>query len=189
MRYGDAFCGSPDLVLDLCGTNKQASARTWSVSFDEGFGEASAVAAILGGRAPIVAVIDARTGKSIASGRPGTEMPGIVLSAFEDCLARTTTLIVAAATAAVDPAAAPLRNEGICAADLRCTGSCQICDEIARAPYSASALCPVLSCSALACRLAVRRWSRHDRPEGSPTAGLARSARRWLAFLCRPLSQ
>jgi hypothetical protein len=117
-RYSDKFLGKPDLILDLCGTAEPDLTPTWFVTFDEGFGELPAVAALLTRRLPIIAVTDARTGQRVVSGRPGTETPGIVIAALEDCFVRTTTLIIGAIRAAgTNMPREPLVSTGIrCAA-------------------------------------------------------------------------
>lgn len=95
-RYMRDRLEGPDLVLDLCGSSETNGPPTWFVTFDGAPGEVAALAALLEGRMPIVSVVDSATGTAVATGRPGTETPGIILAAFEDCLARTTTLILAA---------------------------------------------------------------------------------------------
>lgn len=87
----------PDVVLDLCGPLETSEATRWYVTFDGTCGEAAALGALLVGRAPIIAIVDARSGVALASGRPGTEANGVLLCAFEDCLARVITLVSAAA--------------------------------------------------------------------------------------------
>jgi len=86
----------PDLVIDLCGPTEASAEVRWCVTFDGACGDAAALAALLAGRAPVVAIVDAQTGVTLASGRPGTETVDIILTAFEDCLIRVITLIVAA---------------------------------------------------------------------------------------------
>jgi len=86
----------PDLVLDLCGPSESALERRWYLTFDGSYGEVAALGPLLLGRAPVIAIVDAQTGVALASGRPGTETAGIILTAFEDCLTRVITLIVAA---------------------------------------------------------------------------------------------
>jgi hypothetical protein len=92
-----------DLVIDLCGPMQASAEMRWYVTFDGACGDAPALAALLAGRAPVIGVIDAQTGVALASGRPGTEANGIILSAFEDCLARVITLVVAASRGATTP--------------------------------------------------------------------------------------
>jgi hypothetical protein len=114
--YAVAFLDEPDLVLDLCGAAGQGSAPTWFVTFEGSFGEAAALGALLVGRPPAIDIIDGQSGLLVASARPGTDRPGILLSAFEDCLARTTTLIVAA----VNGAAAPMPPQSLTVVRVRC---------------------------------------------------------------------
>ena len=98
-RFGSAP-EAPDLVLDFsvgpgsAGTDH--GARTWRVTFDGVADEAAALAALVHGHMPIVAVSDVATNAVIASGHPGTETAGIMTLAYRDLLARTTMLIVAA---------------------------------------------------------------------------------------------
>jgi hypothetical protein len=114
--YAVAVFDEPDLVLDLCGPAEQGSAPTWFVIFDGSFGDGAVLGALLAGRSPVIDVIDGQSGLSIASARPGTERHGIILAAFEDYLARATTLIVAA----MSGAAAPMQHELTAAAGVQC---------------------------------------------------------------------
>jgi hypothetical protein len=82
------------ICLDLAGASN-AGTREWSVRFDGGVGEHAAAAALLAGRFPVVEVVDA-TGHVVASGRPGSERPGVVAAALDDVLAGCVTLVVAA---------------------------------------------------------------------------------------------
>ncbi|MCJ2033937.1 formyl transferase [Methylobacterium sp. J-068] len=85
----------PDLILDLCGDVEGGpNARVWRVAYDGVPGEAALLAALLAGRMPIVTLTE--NGRSLASGRIGTEARGIMLTAFEDSLVRTMSLILAA---------------------------------------------------------------------------------------------
>ncbi len=99
----------PDLVVDFSGGTPRAGERTWHVTFDGSPGEGAMLAALAQWRTPVVAVIDAANGAEIASGHPGTETSGILVLAFQDVLARTATLVVAALdrTAARKVAEAP----------------------------------------------------------------------------------
>jgi hypothetical protein len=105
----------PDVVLDLCGS-AETSAKRWYVTFDGSCGEAAALGALLLGRAPVIGIIDAHSGMALASGRPGTEANGIILSAFEDCLARVITLVVSA----IRGGACSCPNAGAARLPLRC---------------------------------------------------------------------
>jgi hypothetical protein len=96
-----------DVVLDFTASRPRREERTWQVTFDGFSGEAAALAALVQGRTPVVAVVDAATGVEIAAGHPGTESRGILVLAFQDILARTATLITAALnTGAARPVAA-----------------------------------------------------------------------------------
>jgi hypothetical protein len=83
-----------DVILDLCGGASEDVTRVWSLAYDGVIGEAGLIDAILAGRAPIAAL--SSNGRTIASGRLGTEYGGVALASFEDMLARTSTMIVAA---------------------------------------------------------------------------------------------
>ena len=89
---------SPDLVLDLCGDVRLEGTRVWRVTYDGAAGEAALLALILDGRTPVARIEE--NGAVIAEGRLGTEYGGIALASFQDMLARTASLIVAAMTGA-----------------------------------------------------------------------------------------
>jgi hypothetical protein len=95
-RYMNDDPEHPDLVLDLCGPLEQRSTPTWFILFEGGFGETSAVEALLDGRLPLVEIIDASTRRIVASARPGTERGSVILLTLEDCLERAATLVRAA---------------------------------------------------------------------------------------------
>ena len=83
---------APDIVLDLS-SMPQVDARTWWIEFDGRPGEAAALDALRRGRQPLVRVV--RPDHTVAaSGRPGSEMPGVVSTAFDDMLAGCTTLLL-----------------------------------------------------------------------------------------------
>ncbi len=85
----------PDLILDLCGdVPSNASERVWRLAFDGVCGEAGLFAALVDGRLPIVTLREGA--RLVASGRLGTERRGVILSAFEDALVRSTGLILSA---------------------------------------------------------------------------------------------
>jgi hypothetical protein len=87
--------GSADpICLDLTGS-PVADGDWWSLRFDGGAGAGAAAAALLAGRFPVVEVVSAG-GRVIASGRPGSEQPGITAAALDDVLAGCVTLVVAA---------------------------------------------------------------------------------------------
>ena len=89
---------SPDLVLDLCGDVRLEGTRVWRVTYDGASGEAALLALILNGQTPLARIEE--DGVAIAAGRLGTEYGGIALASFQDMLARTASLIVAAMTRA-----------------------------------------------------------------------------------------
>lgn len=66
----------------------------WRLAFDGACGEAGLFAALLDGRLPIVTLHEGA--RLVASGRLGTERRGVILSAFEDALVRSTGLILSA---------------------------------------------------------------------------------------------
>jgi hypothetical protein len=80
--------------LDLAGRSSSGT-RDWSVHFDGSAGEEAAAASLLAGRFPVVEIVDA-TGRVVASGRPGSERPGVTAAALDDVLAGCVTLVVAA---------------------------------------------------------------------------------------------
>lgn len=88
--------GPVDLVLDLGGTGARAGEPTWQLRFDGAHGTAAAIGALMRSRTPVVAIVDAHTGREIVSGRPGTEQGVILTDAFADVMARTATLVIAA---------------------------------------------------------------------------------------------
>lgn len=88
--------GEPEVVLDLVGDAADDDARTWHLTFDGAAGEDALLAALLAGRSPVVRVVDLATGRTLASGRPGTEYPSVVVAALEDVLAGCTQLVHAA---------------------------------------------------------------------------------------------
>lgn len=98
-----------DLVLDLRGDASEGSGSTvWRLTFDGAAGDAALLAALMAGRTPHVAITEA--GRVVVSARVGTEAHGSLLSTFEDALARTTTLVVAALRG-LRPAVEPIRPD------------------------------------------------------------------------------
>ena len=85
-----------DLVIDLSGAEPPASGPTWRITFDGVASEAAAIGALVQSRMPVIAVVDAASGNDVVAGRPGSETKGILILAFEDLLARTATLLIAA---------------------------------------------------------------------------------------------
>ena len=102
-RFAGSGAGA-DLVLALDRPPADAGdTAAWHLTFDGACGEDALLAALMARRPPLVAIVDA-SGALVASGRPGSETGGVLLLAFEDALARITTLILAALDGA---AAAP----------------------------------------------------------------------------------
>ncbi|TPI33043.1 formyl transferase [Mesorhizobium sp. B3-2-1] len=89
---------SPDLVLDLRGDVQLEGTRVWRVTYDGAGGEAALLASILDGRTPLARIEE--NGAVVAEARLGTEYGGIALASFQDMLARTASLILAAVTGA-----------------------------------------------------------------------------------------
>ncbi|KAA1422785.1 formyl transferase [Mumia zhuanghuii] len=85
----------PDLTLDVVGADVHGG-PTWGLTFDGSAGDDAAVAALLARRPPVVAVIDRVDGTTLASGRPGSEHPGLLPRALDDLVAGVTTLITTA---------------------------------------------------------------------------------------------
>lgn len=85
-----------DLVLDFSGGIPRDGERTWHITFDGIPSETAALAAVAEWRTPVVSIKDASTGAEIVRGHPGTESAGVFVLAFEDVLARTSTLVLAA---------------------------------------------------------------------------------------------
>jgi len=104
---------APDLVLDLCG-DATAPDPVWRVAYDGGLGETGLLASLLAGRVPRLDLLEGDA--VIASGRLGADYRGSIALSFEDALARTITIVLAAlrdrlagrARAAVPPARATL---------------------------------------------------------------------------------
>lgn len=93
--------GVPDIVLDLCGDLTRIGPPVWQLDYDGIPGEAGLLAAVFARRAPVAAL--RAPGATVAAGRLGTEMVNVALAAFEDCLARTITLILAALDGGASP--------------------------------------------------------------------------------------
>ncbi|AZO44415.1 formyl transferase [Mesorhizobium sp. M7D.F.Ca.US.005.01.1.1] len=96
--YRTQSSASPDLVIDLCGDVMLEGMRVWRVTYDGASGEAALLALILAGRTPLARIEE--NGIAIAAGRLGTEYGGIALASFQDMLARTASLIIAALSGA-----------------------------------------------------------------------------------------
>ncbi|TGQ64081.1 formyl transferase [Mesorhizobium sp. M00.F.Ca.ET.186.01.1.1] len=89
---------SPDLVIDLCGDVEPAGKRVWRVAYASACGEAALLTLILDGQTPLARIEEG--GATVAEARLGTEYGGIALASFQDMLARTVSLVVAAVTGA-----------------------------------------------------------------------------------------
>lgn len=86
---------TPDLILDLCGDVPDApNVPVWRLTYENLPGEPGLLASLLAGRVPVARLHDGAVLRG--AGRPGTERHGSVLTAFEDALARSVTLILAA---------------------------------------------------------------------------------------------
>jgi hypothetical protein len=83
---------TPDgLVVDLT-DEPRAGLRP---AFDGRHGEGALLAALQQGRLPLVTVLDP-TGTVVARGRPGSEQPGVLVTAYADVLAGLATMLLAA---------------------------------------------------------------------------------------------
>jgi hypothetical protein len=96
-----------DLVIDLSSVETTAERPTWRLTFDGIADEAAGIGALVQGRMPVLAVVDAASGRRIASGRPGTDHREVLALALEDVLARAGLLI----SAALDGAATRLDDD------------------------------------------------------------------------------
>lgn len=99
---------TPDIRLDLS-TNPLADSRTWRLEFDGRAGESAAVEALRAGAPPVVSVVRP-DGTTAASGRPGSETPGVIAAAFDDLLAGCLAVIMKAFTSSesASPTVVPL---------------------------------------------------------------------------------
>jgi len=84
---------TPDRVLDL--TDLAPAGSAWRVTYDGVPGERALLDALQRGRLPLIQVWD-ETGEQVASGRPGSEQPGLLANCWADVLAGVTTLVVGA---------------------------------------------------------------------------------------------
>lgn len=87
-RQQDAGRG---LVVDLTDDPREGLRP----AFDGHHGEGALLAALQHGRLPLVTVLD-DTGTVVAQGRPGSEQPGVLVTAYADVLAGLATLLLAA---------------------------------------------------------------------------------------------
>lgn len=83
--------GSETIVVDLTDDPRVG----WRPCFDDLPGEGSLLTALQRGHLPLVSVQD-ETGRTLASGRPGSEQPGLVAAAYADVMAGLATLLLAA---------------------------------------------------------------------------------------------
>ncbi|WP_434722187.1 glucosamine inositolphosphorylceramide transferase family protein [Mesorhizobium sp. RIZ17] len=83
-----------DLTIDLIGDVEPQGRRVWRLAYDGACGEEALLALILAGRTPLARL--GQNGATVAEGRLGTEYHGIALASFQDMLARSASLIVAA---------------------------------------------------------------------------------------------
>lgn len=93
-----------DIVLDLTSTPGE---RHWRVLYDGTPGEEAAADALRSGTLPVVTVVDA-AGSVRATGRPGSETPGLLATALPDLGAGVATLVLGAITGS--PFSAPLQD-------------------------------------------------------------------------------
>lgn len=100
-RY-DAQDAAADVVIDVEGTLDAPGA--WRVTFDGRPGTAAALAVLAAGRFPLVRVV--AEGRTLATGRPGSDTPRPLTRALEDVLAGTV-LVVAQALLGHPPTADP----------------------------------------------------------------------------------
>lgn len=82
----------PDITIDL---TAQPLAGRWSVRYDGRPGEQAAVDALRSGHLPLVSIVD-ETGSERATGRPGSEVPGLFSTALADLSVGVSTLLVGA---------------------------------------------------------------------------------------------
>ncbi|TIU31812.1 MAG: formyl transferase, partial [Mesorhizobium sp.] len=87
-----------DLTIDLVGDVEPQGRQVWRLAYDGVCGEEALLALILAGRTPLARL--EQNGTTIAEGRLGTEYHGIALASFQDMLARSASLIVAAVNGA-----------------------------------------------------------------------------------------
>jgi hypothetical protein len=92
--------GAAEVVVDLTGRSPVDDVPTWHLTFDGSTDERAVVGALLAGRFPTVEVVSAADGSTVLAARPGAERPGVVVSAFEDILARCVDVVVLAVSGA-----------------------------------------------------------------------------------------
>ena len=79
------------LVVDLSDDPREGL----QPAFDGRHGEAALLAALEHGRLPLITVLD-ETGTVVTRGRPGSEQPGVLVTAYADVMAGLATLLLAA---------------------------------------------------------------------------------------------
>ncbi len=99
-----------DLILDLIGDVEPGGGRVWTLTFDGLAGETALLGSLLDRRTPTAEIVE--SGTVLAAGRLGTEYAGVALASFEDFLARTSTLILAAVSGAGTAILPTLPGEG-----------------------------------------------------------------------------
>lgn len=87
-----------DLTIDLVGDVEAQGRQVWRLAYDGVRGEEALLALILAGRTPRARL--EQNGATVAEARLGTEYHGISLASFQDMLARSASLIVAAVNGA-----------------------------------------------------------------------------------------
>jgi hypothetical protein len=100
---GDA----PDLMIDFTGDQSASGARTLRVLYDGLPDESVLIGALVAGRMPTIAVVDAANGAVLAAGVPCADNAGTIVGAMECVLARVVTLVVAAQRPTVMPSLPP----------------------------------------------------------------------------------
>lgn len=95
--------------IDLTGA-PDGGTHGWTLEYDGRVGEQALVGALLAGRFPRVDVVDAR-GEPLASGRPGSEWPGVTAAALDDVLAGCVILLLAAVRG--EPLCLPVQEEPV----------------------------------------------------------------------------
>lgn len=101
---------TPDIRLDLS-SEPVVDSRTWRLEFDGRTGEPAALDALRRSSPPVVSVVRP-DGTTAASGRPGSETPGVIAAAFDDLLAGCLTVIMKAFTSSegARPSVVPLAD-------------------------------------------------------------------------------
>lgn len=98
------------VTLDLCGDAPEGKGRVWRLLFDGVAGETALFSILLEGRVPHVTIMEGNY--VVAAARLGTEYGGVALASFEDALARTSTLLVAAVRGGASHRLPSLPDEG-----------------------------------------------------------------------------